>query len=173
MTSDDKPKFVSVLVGLKSIKPGPDLTKEAFEMWWSSMRDWSIDEFAEAASALSKSVEFMPNPYHFEQLRQRIEPSPYDAWASVVAHCAGAYRAGPLECNRTSAVVAALGGYQTIATMPTDKLGFIERRFLAMYEDFRESDQARLALPNMSERTTRRGGEPTLLADVTKRISRQ
>ena len=86
MAPDDKPEFVRVLNGLAAIKR-VDLTKEAYEMWWGSMSDWSIDDFRGAAGHLLKTCQFMPSPYDFEQLRVVHEKTGHEAWAGVLEHC--------------------------------------------------------------------------------------
>lgn len=169
MQTEDKQEFVRVLNGMAAIKR-VDLTKEAYEMWWASMVDWSIEEFRATAGYLLKNREFMPSPYDFEQVRQLEDSTAQEAWSEVIAYCAGGYRQGDMGNNRIDAVVAALGGYQTIALMPTDQLGFVQRRFVDMYDNFRQSDATRKELPHLDERTTNRLGEPESLKAITERI---
>ena len=156
MTLDDKPEFVRILNGMAAVKPGGNLTKEGYEMWWASMRDWSIDDFRNAAGHLLKTVEFMPNPYHFNQLKKLQRPSKHEAWAAAMRACLG-WRTGASSGDaKIDAAVATIGGYRTLALCDTDKLGFCERRFLDTYEDFVESDDMRAALPHITERETKR-----------------
>ncbi len=95
MDNNDRPEFLRVLNGLAAIKR-VDLTKEAYEIWWQSMKDWPIDEFKEGARHLLKNCQFMPTPYDFEQLRKKGEVSAHEAWAMALRHAEGAWRQGVL-----------------------------------------------------------------------------
>ena len=82
--SSDRPEFVRVLNSLAAIRR-VDLTEDAYELWWQSMKDWPIDDFKDAAGYLLKNCQFMPTPFDFEQLRKKSEPSAREAWASVIS----------------------------------------------------------------------------------------
>src|ERR1700759_829480 len=94
MIDADKAEFIGVLVGLAAIKPGKDLTREAYEIWWLAMRDnWTLEHFKSAASHLASSCEFMPSPYHFEQLRKAARQTAGEAFAQALQHVrTSAYR---------------------------------------------------------------------------------
>ncbi len=151
MDSSDRPRFVEVLTGLAEIWR-VDLTKEAIEIWWRGMKDWSIEEFRTAAGHLIKNSQFMPKPYDFEQLLKAGETSAYEAWSLALEHAKGAWRQGVLGESRIDRVVAMVGGYRAIALTDTDKLGFLERRFMAAYDDLSHSSGVRKALPKLTDR---------------------
>lgn len=171
MGTDDKKEFVRILTGLAAIKR-VDMTKEAFEMWWAAMQDWRIDDFREAAGYLLKTCEFMPTPFDFTELLKLQRPSAHEAWAKAISFCEGGWRRSS-SCgdNRIDAAVASIGGYQTLALCDLDKLGFYEKRFIETYNDFSESDDARKALPDLTERTTVRVGGPAPVAQLVKGIA--
>src|SRR5690349_13020064 len=73
MQPADRKKFIEVLTGLAAMKPGGKLTPESIELFWNAMQDWALEDFVAAANHLARSHEFMPNPYHFEQLRRAGE----------------------------------------------------------------------------------------------------
>jgi len=149
---DDRAEFVRVLNGLAAIKR-VDLTEDAYELWWHSMRDWPINDFKVAAGYLLKNCQFMPAPNDFEELRKKNRPSAHEAWADALCFADGAWRKDVHEDKRLNAVVDAIGGWPAIALCETAKLGFLERRFIETYNDFSDSDDARLALPDLTERT--------------------
>jgi hypothetical protein len=152
MTSDDKPEFLRILNGLAAIKPGAKLTAEGLSMYWLALEDWTLDEFKQAAKHLAKSSEFMPNPYHFEQLRKASETTAAEAWAAVLAVVrSGDYRIGKSLGGRIDAVVRAVGGYDAIGMSPTDKTQFIERRFAEAWEQIGEAQEVRKALPSLTQ----------------------
>ncbi len=170
MDSNDRPEFVRVLNGLAAIKR-VDLTKEAYELWWQSMKSWPIDDFKEAASYLLKNCQFMPTPYDFEQLRKKGEPSAHEAWVTALAHAEGAWRQGVLGDALTDQVVAMLGGYRLLALTNSDKLGFLERRFLDAYNDFLDTGGVRKALPDLTERPRLQNGSAVQIGEVTKLVA--
>ncbi len=170
MDSNDQEEFLQVLNGLAAIK-SKELTKEAYELWWQSMRDWPIDEFREAAGFLLKNCQFMPTPYDFEQLRKKGRVSAHEAWAKALNHAEGAYRKGALGDALTDRAIAMLGGYSVIALTYKDKLGFLERRFLDAYNDLLDSGGVREALPDLTERTRLQNSTPVQIGEVTKLVA--
>jgi hypothetical protein len=178
MRSADRIEFVSILNGLAALKPNSKITPEALELWWQAMRDWSIDDFRSAASHLARTVEFMPNPYHFEQLRKAAEPNKGEAWAIAKQRCLSWRTPERIESDRISRAVAQVGGYRTIAMADEERaLPHIERRFLQAYEELADVEVTRTALPELSHKQleNRKGSEaPTapelnaMLRDATR-----
>ena len=167
MDNNDRPEFVRVLNGLAAIKR-VDLTKEAYELWWQSMKSWPIDAFKDAAGYLLKNCQFMPAPYDFEQLRKKGESSAHEAWSMALVHAEGAWRQGVLGDAMTDRVVAMLGGYRLIALSNKDKLGFFERRFLDAYNDLLDTGGVRKALPDLTEKTRIRSDGLVQIGKVAK-----
>ena len=153
MQDSDRAAFLRVVNGLAAVKPGAKITPEALDLWWASMRDWPLDEFQKAAMHLSKTCEFMPNPYHFAQLRKQAgEQACGDAWAAVVQ--VNRYsRIGRehLLTPRIERIVAAMGGWSALAMTRTEELPFREKRFKELWEEFGETEEARAALPHIAE----------------------
>ena len=151
MQPGDRSEFARILVALSAIKPGKPLVEEAFELYFSALLDWPIEEFKAAANHLARSCQFMPNPFDFEQLRRTARPTAAEAWARAVEHAASsAYRDGPLGEEPTDTCVRALGGYVAIARCDEDKLHFLERRFCEHYEAKRDADEVRSVLPALA-----------------------
>jgi len=164
MRPEDKQEFVRILNGMAAVKPGGELTREAYEMWWNAMRDWTIDEFRAAASHLVKESEFMPNPFHFEQLKKLQRPSKHEAWGEAMKVCLG-WRSGEITGDPgIDAAVAHVGGYRALALCDESKLPFLERRFLDVYEELCDVSQKRAALPDLTERATVRIGKAKAIA---------
>ncbi len=167
MDNNDRPEFVQVLNGLAAIRR-VDLTKEAYELWWQSMKDWPLDDFKDAAGYLLLNCQFMPTPYDFEQLRKKDEPSAHEAWANAMQHAEGPWRQGVLGDVLTDQVVAMVGGYRLLALTNTDKVGFLERRFIDSYKDFQDTNGVREALPNLTERPRIQNGSPVPIGEIAK-----
>lgn len=155
MQSSEKPTFAAILNGLAAIKPGGKLTPEAYEVWWLAMQEWPLDDFREAAAHLAKNVEFMPSPFHFEQLRKAGRRTVGEAWSKAVASCGSSwtpqgYRGGTSGDELIDNAVRSIGGYAAIAQCDQDKLHFLERRFCEHYESLQDANEVREALPQLT-----------------------
>lgn len=152
MLPADKPRLVKLLMGLAAIKPGVKLTAESYEIYWHVLQAWPFDEFQKAAYHLAAQSEFMPNPYHFEQLRKAGRPTPGEAWAKVLAHVrANAYRSGGIVVDElTDRAVASIGGYQAIGMSDTDKTHFLATKFNEAYQAIQDAEEVRQELPQIA-----------------------
>lgn len=178
MTPTDKPGFVAVLVGLAAVKPGKGLTPEALEIWWNAMQRWELADFREAASHLARSVEFMPSPYDFEQLRRAGRRTSQEAWSEVLEFVRKGFHRfkddwglsitdrtqGRKLDDRIERAVHCLGGYKAIAMCDEDKLHFLGRQFNEAYDAMQDADEVRASVPQLA-------GPNWLDASAIKRIS--
>jgi hypothetical protein len=148
MTDADKPEFLRILTGLAAIKPGGKLTPEALSVWWLAMQDWPMDQFRAAAGQLASSVEFMPSPYHFAQLRKATQDTAGEAWSQVLEAVRTMNpHVAPSLGARIDRVVRALGGYRTLAMTDSSAMPFREKRFAELWEELGEAEEARAVLP--------------------------
>jgi hypothetical protein len=159
MNLADKPTFVKILMGLALIKPGPcaKLTDEALDLWWRSLAPtWTLIEFADAAAVLISTIQFMPTPYDFAQLRKAARQTSGEAWTLAVAASHTAIECGQVKQNATSnnalidKAVRAIGGYGAIALCDVRNLGFLERRFCEHFNAMSEAQDVREALPQLT-----------------------
>lgn len=137
MNANDKQEFLRILTGLSLIKPGKELTKDALGVYWNALEDWSIEDFRAAANHLAKSCEFMPNPFHFEQLRKAQEPSKHEAWQTAMARASGSRNVQHPDDKITKAV-RMVGGYYQLGMTSYDQLAFTEKRFKDAYDSIGE-----------------------------------
>jgi hypothetical protein len=150
MQPGDRKKFLETLNGLATIKPGKDLTPAALELWWAAMRDWPIEEFTAAASHLARSVEFMPSPFHFEQLRKAGKPTADEAWRIALKRCKD-WRAPRETQDAVDEAAASIGGYRSIALADIEiALPHVQRRFLEAYSGIAAVSEVRAALPTIA-----------------------
>lgn len=150
MIDADKPKFCKTLLGLALTKPPyAKLEPEAYEIWWQSLRDWTLAEFQQAATHLAKSVEFMPNPYHFEQLRKAARPTAGEAWTQIREMARQSFSGEPADPVAAQAL-RTLGGLRAVAMCESDKVHFLERGFAEHYESIREAEEVRQAVPQIA-----------------------
>lgn len=160
MRDEEKPEFVKILMGLAAIKPGGGmLTKESYEIWWSAMRGWDLSDFRAAASHLASTVEFMPSPYQFNQLKKAEEFTDGEAWAIALRACRDWRNPDKLPTGRIAAAIRSIGGWKSLAMADSEKDNpHLERRFKKAYEEIGEVEAIRVALPHFSE-----PNEPRLL----------
>jgi hypothetical protein len=156
MTPAEKPQFAAVIVGLAAVKPGGKVTPEALEIWWMALSSWSLEEFKQAASHLALSIEFMPSPFHFDQLRKAGKPTSGEAWIKARLAVRNAnwsdiestgFTCGDPLIDRA---VRAIGGYRAIGMCDSDKLHFLEKRFAEHLETMGDADQVREAVPQIA-----------------------
>jgi hypothetical protein len=146
MKPNDKTEFVQILNGLAEIKPGKELTAEGLRVFWNAMQDWSIEDFRSAANHLAKSCEFMPNPFHFEQLRKKQEPTKHEAWAIALSRANKPRSEGNPEDKVTKAV-RMIGGYYQLGMTSYDQLPFLAKRFQDVYDSINEVED----IPQLSK----------------------
>jgi hypothetical protein len=142
MLPADRPEFMRTLNGLAAIK-GKELTPEALSLWWSAMSKWTIDEFKAAASHLVSACQFMPTPYDFDQLRRAGELTASEAWAQVLS--------GEKLEGRALRAAQLVGGQYAIRHAHVEKeLPFLARRFRDAFEELRDVESVRAALPEIA-----------------------
>lgn len=152
----EKPMFAAALNELAAIKPGAKLTLEAYEGWWNALRHWDLEDFRRACAQLSRTVEFMPNPFHFEQLRKAGDTTAAEHWARALAHAAqlptygGYLQEEPSGDPHLDAVVRTIGGYKAIAGASERDLQFMATRFAENFESVTDAEETRLALPQLT-----------------------
>lgn len=151
MTLQDLPEFVAILNGLAAIKPGTGgkLGKEALKIWELAMADWPIERFREAASHLARAVEFMPSPFHFEQLRKAGRPTSGEVWAMVLA-CARSGDEHPDVSPAAKRALAAIGGIRAVMMSETSKTQFLAKSFAENFEAMQDADDVREAVPQIA-----------------------
>lgn len=176
MRQQDKQAFVATLNGLAAMKPGAKLTPEALDLWWSSMQNWTIEEFKAAANHLVNSVEFFPNPYHFEQLRKAGQSTAGEAFAQarqivrslnpreMLSHKSGD--------PKLDVAVRACGGFEALAMCTSENIGFFERRFAEHYETISDAQDVRDDLPALTFGSDIARRMLSSSASLAKKISR-
>jgi hypothetical protein len=173
VTLDDFAEFSAVVIGFGELR-GKTLSPAAIELYFRSMASWSLPEFKTAAEHLLRTCEWMPTPFHFEELRKAGRPVPAEAWlaAREIAKTwranASAPRSGVELVDR---VVASIGGYRAIAMCNTDALGFLEKRFVDAYESMQDAWDTRESVPELtSSGSAMRLIGPRKLSDGMQRL---
>ena len=150
MRPSEKLEFVAILNGLAAIKPNAKLTKEAYEIWWNAMQGWSIEDFRAGASHLAMSVQFMPSPYDFNQLRKAGEPTAGEAWVQVLS-------GADLEPGSvTEKAARVVGGQYAVRHADIEReLPHVQRRFMESYEAIKDAEGTRQSVPAICHQDAR------------------
>ncbi len=153
MTAADKVEFAKIINGLQAIKPGQKLTPEGIEIFWNAMRDWPIEAFKAAAEHLAATVEFMPNPFHFNQLRKATALPVGDAWEIALQRCSGWNgRKKATADDVIDFASKAIGGYRAIALANIEtQLPYLLKRFTEAYEEAQCRDEIINKLPMLTQ----------------------
>lgn len=144
MRRNDFERFRGIMNGLAKVYER-ELDSVLLDAYWLVLRDWTIDEFDQAAAHLMRTSVYMPRPADFNQLRTAAELTAGEAWQLVVS-------GGKLEPgSRAHRAAMIVGGQRHVrmANIQRD-LPHIERRFIAAYDDLVDADQAREGLPQLT-----------------------
>jgi hypothetical protein len=141
MNASDKPEFARIIAALSAVKPGKELTRDALELYFSALEDWTIADFKAAASHLMKTCEFMPNPFHFEQLRKKNELTKHEAWEVAFERIK---RGGNQPDDKISKAIRQVGGYYQLGMTPMDQMPFVAKRFQEAYESINDVESVPL-----------------------------
>ena len=152
MQESDRAEMARILVSLAEIKPGAKITPAGLELWFSSMADWTIEEFRDAAAHLMRHEQFFPNPWHFQQLRKQANTrTAGEAWAEALDHVRkGRHHHGVKASPDVERAVAAIGGWRAIGHTPEDELRFVEQRFSKHFAEIRDAVDVREEVPALA-----------------------
>ena len=152
MQPEDRRAFLEVIVGFAELK-GKALSAPALELYWNAMQAWSIEDFRAAANHLVGTCQFMPTPKDFEDLKRAGKPTTAEAWLSARKACMWTIQ-GYIERPGTDPLISqalrTIGGANALAICDEDKLHFLERRFVQVYESLQDSNDTRQALPQIA-----------------------
>lgn len=148
MEQRDYDSFCEVLLGFAEIK-SKVLSAPAVELYWRAMQPWSIEAFRTAALHLLRTCEWMPTPKHFQDLLRAGEQTAGEAWDAVYLG-----RGVVTERARRAAEIASSGRKLGMLDIERE-VPHVQRRFLEIYNELTDVEQARTALPNLEETALR------------------
>jgi hypothetical protein len=136
MEQPDFPRFRAVMAGMSKLYER-ELDTVLLDAYWLALRNWSLADFERAAGELMRTSEFMPRPAAFNALRQKAaELSAGEAWFTQG-------RSDDPRANRAMHI-ATQGRY--VGHIPLDELQWVQKRFLEVYAELKDVDDARQAL---------------------------
>lgn len=152
MKPDDKADFLRIMNGMAAVFGG-QITPEALDVWWSAFAGWSVHEFTHAASAAVTRCKFMPRPADLYEVRKASRPTPGEAW-----EIAGQ---GKDVLADKAFSIATQGRY--FGHIQYDEHPWIQKRFLELYAQLVEVDDARSSAPQLAAPSWMQG-EPARLS---------
>lgn len=139
MKAEDKADFLRVMNGLAAVFGG-QLTPEALDVWWASFAGWSLRDFTHAASAAVTRCKFMPRPADLFDVQRASRPTPGEAWGIA---------GKGLDALADKALnIATQGRY--FGHIQYDEHPWIQKRFLEVYEQLADVEDARAAAPQLA-----------------------
>lgn len=166
MTPADRKEFLEIVLGFAELR-GRQLSAPALELYWRAMESWPLSTFKAAAAHLVRTCEFMPTPFHFEQLRRAGEPTAAEAWEQVL-------KGEPLVGgSRTHRAAATIGGqYHVRHADLVHEVPHLRRHFIEAYDELAEVDPVREELPAIARQfnTLTHKGEVLELSQAVKQI---
>ena len=155
MTPADFDDFAVVLRAFAEIK-ARTLSPAAIELYWRAMQDWDVEHFRAAAVRLLKTSKFMPTPADFEDLKRQQERTCGEAWSAALEHAkklpvvGGHLQEVASGDDLLDRAARAVGGFKVIASTGAEGLPFLDKRFCERYEDLRDAEDVRHALPQLT-----------------------
>jgi hypothetical protein len=149
VTPNDFQRFKAVMAGMGRVF-GADVDSVLLDAYWLALRDWTLTDFEGAAARLMQTCHYMPKPADFAELRRAaMEQTAGDAWARVLETIR---RMSPRETAKIDpkidSVVRQMGGYGHLACMTTEELPWRMKRFIELWAEHGEVEEARAALPH-------------------------
>lgn len=138
MTDDDKRAFFALIATTAEAYDSPALSKARLALMFDDLREFSIEQVAEALREHRKSCKWFPKTSELvERMRPNNEQAALVAWAAVLPllrDSRNAFSADPI----TERVVQDLGGWTRIAHTDQDKLVWTEKEFVRRYQIYAE-----------------------------------
>lgn len=148
----DRKAFLEIVIGFAELK-GKALSAPALELYWNAMQGWELRDFQSAANQLLRTCEFMPVPKDFEDLRKAGRETPGEVFAGIrqyLRYTPNGYLLQPGTPRAIANSILAMGGPNAYAMCDEEKLPFLERRFCEHYEQIRDVEDTREALPQIA-----------------------
>lgn len=178
MQESDFQRFKEIMVGMGKLYER-EVDSPLLDAYWLALRNWSLEEFIEAAAHLMGNSEFMPRPAAFNELRKAGRPTSGEAWARAVMNCGSCHSSqgytngGSCGDPFIDRVVRAIGGYKTIAMSDSDKLHFLERRFAEHFETMQEAADIRGDVPMIAFKSRPMIEGPRSLGDIAGELEEE
>ncbi len=149
MSPNEFQRFVNLMRGMGRIFSN-ELDNVVLDVYWVTLREWSMSEFEAAVGYLMAHSQFMPRPADFAKLRAAGKPTADEGWRIALQRCKD-WRTPREAQDAVDNAAAAIGGYRSIAMADIETaLPHVQRRFLDAYEKITVASEVRAALPTIA-----------------------
>lgn len=149
MKQDDFKRFNAVMNAMAKLYE-KEIDEAVLDLYWITLRDWSLPDFESAAAHLMGKLVFMPRPSDFNALKRAGELTAGEAWEIALKKCT-CWHGGETPGGRIDRAAKAIGGYHAIAMADQQTaLPHLERRFKEAYEELSDVEPVRQALPHLT-----------------------
>lgn len=151
MQPSDAKRFRELLRGMGRMY-GAEPDALVLDAYWVALKCWKLQDFEAACAQLMQTARFMPRPAEFTELANAGALTAGEAFAiamEVARHCSR-HGSPSSDDARVDAAARACGGYFAMGQTETEKLGFLERRFVEHFDAISEREEIREALPQIA-----------------------
>lgn len=150
MQQADFKRFAALMNGMAKMYER-ELDTLVLDAYWLALRGWPLGDFEAAAAHLMQHSKWMPRPAEFTELQRAGEQTVAEAWNEAMRACSS-WRNGHISVDdRTDRAVQAVGGYRALAMADIEtQLPHLSRRFMEIYEELSDVDQARENVPQIA-----------------------
>jgi hypothetical protein len=149
MSPNEFPRFVNLMRGMGRIFSN-EIDNVVLDVYWVTLRGWTLQEFEAAVGHLMATAKFMPRPGDFAQLRTAGKPTADEAWRIALDRCKD-WRTPRQTQDAIDETAAGIGGYRSIAMADIETaLPHVQRRFLEAYAGIAAASEVRSALPTIA-----------------------
>lgn len=151
----DKEKFVKIMTYM-CVAYNKELTKEQLDVWYSFLKDYTVDELNTAVKALINTEKHLPTIAHIkEQIAKNKTtsiPDAEDEWQEVLKLVSryGSYRQQEAlkSLKPYTAKIVQYVGYQNICMATPDEQVWNKKEFIADYNNLKNELIINLQLDN-------------------------
>lgn len=135
MKPEDLEKFTGVFVGLCEYFD-KKFSQALLDIYWNALRDWTIEQFIEAANRAVRELKFFPK---VSELRELIHGDPSDqaerAWMQLLdaIRLYGHITSVLFEDGRIARCVQAMGGWEQVCSWSIDETKYRHAEFTKLY----------------------------------------
>ena len=152
MQATDFERFRVLMLGMGELY-GKEISGPLLDAYWVALRGWEIKDFEAGCAHLMGTATFMPRPADFTALRKAGRETAGEVFAGIrqyLRYTPNGYLLQPGTPRAIANSILAMGGPNAYAMCDEEKLPFLERRFCEHYEQIRESEDTREAVPQIA-----------------------
>ena len=141
----DKEKFLKIITYM-GVVYNKEFTEEQVEIWYSFLKDYSVEELNNAVKYLINTEKFLPTIAHIKEVIAKSKlsemPEAEEEWAKVInaVHVYGSYKEEEAlnSLNEYTKQIVKLIGYYRICTSTQEEQTWNKKEFIAEYNALKD-----------------------------------